>query len=59
MKTFKMDGVIADDEEIRNILDSFFYRNEADIVKTADAKRCSENAFNIIIRYTGELVLPF
>jgi len=59
MKTMKMDGVVANDEDIRNILDSFFYSNEPDVVKTANAKRVSDNAFDIIIRYTGELILPF
>jgi len=59
MKTFKMDSVVAEDDEIRNILDSFFYGNEPGVVKTADAERVSDNAFDIIVRHTGELKLPF
>jgi len=59
MKTLKLQGVIAEESEIRNILDSFFYENKVNIVKTADAKRVSDNAFDIVVRYTGELKIPF
>ena len=59
MRTFKIDGIVANDVEIREILDSFFYCNEPDVIVDANAMRISDSAFNIMVRHHGELHLPF
>ncbi len=61
MKKFTIDNIKVKDDEIRPLLDDFWAVNTPGVVKNVQAKRChdGDDAFNIVIHHTGELVLPF